>query len=223
MAPTPRPFRHDLLLARRRRRCHRGRGGAGRWRVGRRRGRRRAHRAHDRGAAGPRRASRAGARGTPRRRRHHGRQHREGQPAAGHPAHADRASALPRGGARLRRGQPGGPGVGGRCLRGRTTSSCSAARPTPTPRPPPASASARRELHARPGGGPAGRLARRARRCPTRTRGAVALPDQLQIDPLDLLRRSPAWSRPTGGRIVEHARVTGVHGREPGDGRDRAR
>ena len=50
---------------------------------------------------------------------------------------------------------------------------------------------------------------------PFATRGAVCLPGQSQLDPLELLRALAADLRAHNGTIVEGARVRGIHGRGP--------
>ena len=50
---------------------------------------------------------------------------------------------------------------------------------------------------------------------PFRVRGAVLVPDQAQLDPLDLLDALAADARDHGAVIVEGARVHRVHGRAP--------
>jgi glycine/D-amino acid oxidase-like deaminating enzyme/nitrite reductase/ring-hydroxylating ferredoxin subunit len=50
---------------------------------------------------------------------------------------------------------------------------------------------------------------------PFRVRGAVMVPDQLQVDPLELLDALAAEARAHGATIVEGARVHRVHGRAP--------
>jgi glycine/D-amino acid oxidase-like deaminating enzyme/nitrite reductase/ring-hydroxylating ferredoxin subunit len=55
---------------------------------------------------------------------------------------------------------------------------------------------------------------------PFRTFAATVLPDQAQLNPLDLLEALVAEVRSLGGRIVEGVRVTGVHTRRNPNGVD---